>query len=123
LCACFDFALNDKTGLDGVFRAIRDCFRLPGSRKLFERLTTVNEFRNTYVAHHEKELSDKALAERNLNPAAVRSRDMTEEGKLESAIHHHLMRGLIDNGFAPDIARLQELVAAEPASVAAALKR
>ena len=48
---------------------------------------------------------------------------MTEERKLESAIHHHLMRGLIDNGFAPDIARLQELVAAEPESVAAALKR
>ena len=41
---------------------------------------------------------------------------MTEEGKLESAIHHHLIRGLIDNGFAPDIARLQELVAAEPVS-------
>jgi hypothetical protein len=33
--------------------------------------------------------------------------NMTEERKLESAIHHHLMRGLIDNGFAPDIARLQ----------------
>jgi len=48
---------------------------------------------------------------------------MVEESKLQSAIHHHLIRGLIDNGFAPDIARLQELVSAEPASVAAALKR
>jgi Alkylmercury lyase len=48
---------------------------------------------------------------------------MTEERRLDSAIHHHLVRGLIDDGFAPDIARLQELVAAEPASVAEALKR
>jgi type III restriction enzyme len=66
LCACFDFALNDKSGLDGVFKAVRDSFRLPGSRKLLDRLTVVNDFRNTYVAHHEKELNDKALAERNL---------------------------------------------------------
>ena len=66
LCACFDFALNDKNSIDGVFKAIRDSFRLPGSRKLLDRLSAVNEFRNTYVAHHEKELSDKALAERNL---------------------------------------------------------
>jgi type III restriction enzyme len=66
LCACFDFALNDKTGLDGVFKAIREAFRLPGSRKLLDRLTAVNDFRNTYVAHHEKELNDKAMTERNL---------------------------------------------------------
>ena len=24
LCACFDFALNDKTGIDGVFKAVRE---------------------------------------------------------------------------------------------------
>ena len=59
-------ALNDNTGLDGVFKAIRDSFRLSGSRKLLDRLTAVNDFRNTYVAHHEKDLSDKALAQRNL---------------------------------------------------------
>ena len=66
LCACFDFALNNKIGLGGVFEAVRDSFRLPGSRKLLERLTAVNDFRNTYVAHQEKELNDKALAEHNL---------------------------------------------------------
>ena len=66
LCACFDFALNNKSGLGGVFEAVRDSFRLPGSRKLLERLTAVNDFRNTYVAHQEKELNDKALAEHNL---------------------------------------------------------
>jgi type III restriction enzyme len=66
LCACFDFALNDKSGLDGVFEAVRDAFRLPGSRKLLERMTTVNDFRNTYIAHHEKDLTKKELAELNL---------------------------------------------------------
>src|SRR5690606_1088307 len=27
LCACLDFALNDNSALDGVFRAVRDSFR------------------------------------------------------------------------------------------------
>lgn len=66
LCFCFDFALNDNSGLEGVFSAVRDAFRLPGSRNLLERITTVNGFRNTYIAHHEKDLTDKALAESNL---------------------------------------------------------
>jgi hypothetical protein len=29
-------------------------------------LTAVNDFHNTYVAHHEKELNDKTLTERSL---------------------------------------------------------
>src|SRR5262249_32604807 len=49
--------------------------------------------------------------------------DMTKESKLDSAIHYYLVRGLIDDGFAPDFARLQELTAADPASVAGAFKR
>ena len=63
---CLDFALNDKSNLDGVFNGVREAFRIPGSRKLLERVTSVNDFRNTYVAHHEKELSDKLIAEQNL---------------------------------------------------------
>lgn len=66
LRSCFDYALSDKNKLDGVFEAVRDTFRLPGSRKLLERITAVNDFRNTYVAHPEKELTDRALAERSL---------------------------------------------------------
>ena len=50
----------------GVFKAIRESFCLPASRKLLDRLTAVNDFRNTYVAHHEKELNDKTLTERSL---------------------------------------------------------
>lgn len=58
--------MNDKTKLNGVFEAVREAFRLPGSRKLLERITAVNDFRNTFIAHPEKELTDKALAESNL---------------------------------------------------------
>ena len=66
LRSCFDFALNDKSGLDGVFDAVRDGFRFPGARKLLERITSVNDFRNTFIAHPEMELTDKALAEKHL---------------------------------------------------------
>ncbi len=51
------------------------------------------------------------------------SNDVTEERRLDSAIHYHLVRGLIDDGFAPDVTKLPELVAADGASVAEALKR
>ena len=66
LRSCFDFAVNDQSGLDGVFDAVRDAFNIPGAGKLLERISAVNEFRNTYIAHHEKELTDKALAEEHL---------------------------------------------------------
>lgn len=66
LCFCLDFALNDHTKLDGVFKAVRDAFKVTGARNLLTRVTTVNEFRNTYIAHHEKDLTDKALAASNL---------------------------------------------------------
>jgi hypothetical protein len=33
---------------------------------------------------------------------------MIEQSKLESAIHHYLVRGLIDDGFAPDTSRCSE---------------
>ena len=66
LRSCLDYALNEGTMLDGIFVAVRESFRLPGSRKLLARVTEVNDFRNSFVAHAEKELNDKALAERNL---------------------------------------------------------
>lgn len=66
LRSCFDHALNDKTKLEGVFKAIRESFRMPGSRKLLDRITEINDFRNGYIAHPEKELIDKALAECSL---------------------------------------------------------
>ena len=66
LRSCFDYALNDNTELDGVFAAVREAFRIQGARNLLEQISKVNVFRNTYVAHSDKELTDKALAEQNL---------------------------------------------------------
>ena len=66
LRSCLDFALNDRTGVGGVFDAIRSAFRVSGSRKLLDRIAEVNEVRNTYVAHHEKDLTDKTFAQRQL---------------------------------------------------------
>lgn len=66
LRSCLDYALNDSTQIDGVFKAVNTVFRFDGSRKLFEQISAVNEFRNTYVAHGEKELRDSKVAEQNL---------------------------------------------------------
>ena len=62
LRSCLDFALNDKVPLDGVFSAVRKAFKFTGARNLLSQITAVNELRNTYVAHHEKDLTDKAMA-------------------------------------------------------------
>lgn len=66
LRSCLDFALNDKTKLDGVFFAVREAFKRDGARKLLTQVTSVNDLRNTYIAHHEKDLTDKAMAEQQL---------------------------------------------------------
>lgn len=47
---------------------------------------------------------------------------MLDQRTLQAAIHHQLIRGLIDDGFTPDIIKLKRLVAAEPASIAEAFK-
>ncbi|MDE0303278.1 MAG: hypothetical protein OXI87_00115 [Albidovulum sp.] len=57
--------LNGKNKLDGVSETIRHTFRLPGLRKLLERITPVYDFRNSYFAYSEMDLTDRALAERS----------------------------------------------------------
>lgn len=66
LRSCLDFALNDNTKIDGVFKVVTTAFRFDGSRALLDKVSAVNDFRNTYVAHAEKELRDAKVAERNL---------------------------------------------------------
>jgi type III restriction enzyme len=62
LRSCLDYALNDKTKLTGVFEAVTTVFKVTGARDLLAQVETVNDFRNTYVAHHEKDLTDRQLA-------------------------------------------------------------
>lgn len=66
LRSCYDYALNDDNELDGIFGAIKKEFTMPGAQKILERITEVNNFRNIYIAHHEKELTDRELAEAQL---------------------------------------------------------
>jgi type III restriction enzyme len=66
LRSCYDYALNDQNGLDGIFKAVNEAFTMPGAQKILDRVSSVNEFRNNYIAHHEKELTDKTLAEEQL---------------------------------------------------------
>ncbi len=66
LRSCFEYALNDQEKLTGVFEAVRKEFRVKGARDLHARVSEINDFRNTYIAHHEKELTNKNLAELEL---------------------------------------------------------
>jgi len=66
LRSCLDYALNDTTKIEGVFAALHTQFRIQGGRKLLETITRINDFRNTYIAHQEQELTDRNLAEQEL---------------------------------------------------------
>ncbi|MEN8443862.1 MAG: DEAD/DEAH box helicase family protein [Cyanobacteria bacterium J06555_13] len=66
LRSCLDYSVNDNTAIGGVFASLRTQFRVQGVRNLLETITNINDFRNTYIAHQEKELTDKNLAEQEL---------------------------------------------------------
>ena len=63
LRGCLDDALNDTTKIGVVFDAIHVRFKVQGGRDLLAVVTDINTFRNTYVAHQEKELTEPKLAE------------------------------------------------------------
>ncbi len=66
LRSCLDYALNDTTKIGGVFEALQTQLRFQGGREFLETVTRINDFRNTYIAHQEQELTDKNLAEQEL---------------------------------------------------------
>ncbi len=66
LRSCLDYALNDTTKIGGVFEAVRSQLRFQGGRKFLETVTRINDFRNTYIAHQEQELTDRDLAGQEL---------------------------------------------------------
>lgn len=59
---CLDYALNDSARFPGVFADVRAAFRFAGARKLLEAVSTIYEFRNTYVAHQDAPLTDPRVA-------------------------------------------------------------
>jgi type III restriction enzyme len=63
LAFCLDFGLNGEEGLGGVFDSLKRQFGVGEDATLYKKVDQVNKFRNTYVAHTEKELSDPARAQ------------------------------------------------------------
>jgi len=63
---CMEYALNDTTKLDGIFQAVKTKFKVAGGRELLSTVTKIYDFRNTRVAHQEKDIADSKEAERNL---------------------------------------------------------
>lgn len=67
LRSCLELAVHEDSPLDGVLAAAREEFALNGaSGSLLEAVSRVNDFRNHYIAHQEKELTDRAMAETEL---------------------------------------------------------
>lgn len=66
LRTCLDYALNDNTKITGIFEALKNVFKVKGALDLLTVVSDINEFRNIYVAHQEKELKDVNVAKANL---------------------------------------------------------
>lgn len=66
LRSCLDYALNDAAKIGGVFEALQTELKFQGGRKVLDTVTRINDFRNTYIAHQQQELTDKNLAEGEL---------------------------------------------------------
>jgi type III restriction enzyme len=58
LRSCLDYALNDSTKIEGIFDSMKTGLRFTGARDLLDRVCRMNDFRNSYVAHQEKPLTD-----------------------------------------------------------------
>jgi type III restriction enzyme len=63
---CMEYALNDNTRIDGVFQAVKAVFRMAGGRNLLAAVVRIYDFRNTSVAHQEKEVTDPKEAQQHL---------------------------------------------------------
>lgn len=66
LRSCMDYALNDSTKIGGAFDAVRMAFKVKGGRDLLAIVQSMNDFRNTVVAHQGEELKDANRAKKEL---------------------------------------------------------
>ncbi len=62
LLMCLDYAQKGEQGIDGIWRVVEQSFSAPQFGELYQCLSQVNEFRNTYVAHVEVTLTDENKA-------------------------------------------------------------
>jgi type III restriction enzyme len=66
LRSCLDYALNGNTKLTGVFEVVKTEFRFSGGRNLLDSVTSMNDLRNTRIAHQEAPLTDQIEAKKAL---------------------------------------------------------
>jgi len=64
--SCLDHAVQGSPKIGGVFASVREAFAVPDAAAHLKMIGDLNDFRNTYVAHHEKPLTDRFLVEQNL---------------------------------------------------------
>lgn len=75
-----DYTLNDNTKIEGVFQAVKEKFRVTGGRDLLATVSRIYDFRNTRVAHQEKEVTDPKEAQRHLVEWISGLKALTQEG-------------------------------------------
>jgi type III restriction enzyme len=63
---CMEYALNDNAKIEGVFEAVKAKFKVAGGREQLGTVTRIYDFRNTRVAHQEKEVTDPKEAKQHL---------------------------------------------------------
>ena len=63
---CTEYALNDNTRIEGVFQAAKAKFKVAGGRDMLATMIRIYDFRNTRVAHQEKDITDPKEAQQNL---------------------------------------------------------
>ena len=61
------YAKSPRPDFGGVFSAIRQRMRAIATKEFAEQIAGLNDFRNRYVAHQEKELSDAGIARTGLH--------------------------------------------------------
>ncbi len=61
-----DNVLNDNTRIEGVFQALKAKFKVAGARNMLATVNSIYDFRNTRVAHQEKDITDPKEAQQNL---------------------------------------------------------
>ncbi len=63
---CLDYTRTTRRKVGGVFETVRGKFTSLSQTDLFQVADTIYTFRNEYVAHQDRELSDPGLAEKGL---------------------------------------------------------
>ena len=80
LRSSMEYALDDNTRIEGVFQAVKAKFKVAGGREMLATVTRIYDFRNTRVAHQEKEITDPKEAQQHLVGWIKGLKALTEAG-------------------------------------------